>query len=154
MAQTTGAKSFVAATVEYNTSGTTFTAMSGVAAAVAVSGGDRATGEAYTMDGDTPIVRAGKRSPLEVTVRYVYSEAAAEAFTILLAQYETSGGGQCNIRWSPGGTSSDYLFTTDTASKATHLATFTYPGGETETGDPAMVEFMVRTQKIVQGTVA
>ena len=154
MAQTTDAISFVAATVEYNTTGTTWTAMSGFSASVAMSGGDRNTGEAYTFDGDTPIVRAGKRTPIDVMVRYVYTEGASDPFEILRAQYETAGGAQCNIRWSPIGTSGDFLYTSDTATNGSHLVTFPYPGGEAEPGDPVLLEFVVRTQDITKATVA
>jgi len=154
MTQTTGAKSFCAAIVEYNTSGTTWTVMQGFLAAVAVSGGDRNTGEAYTTDGDTPIVRAGKRTPLEVTVRYVYTEGATDPFEILRTQYETDCGGQANIRWSVGGTSTDFLFTVETTDLASHLVAFGYPQGEAEAGEPIVNEFMVRTQKIIKGVVA
>lgn len=154
MAQTTGAKSFVAATVEYNTTGTTWTGMSGFLAAVAVSGGSRNFGEAYTADGDTPIVKAGKRTPVEVTVRYIYTEGASDPFEILRAQYETAGGGLCNIRYSVGGTSGDFLFTTDTGLGATILTDFGYPQGEVETGEPIPCEFVVVTQDLTKGTVA
>ncbi len=154
MTQIATAKSFCAATVEYNTTGTTWTVMSGSLAAVAVSGGDRNTGEAYTTDGDTPILRAGKRTPLEVTVRYIYSEGASDPFEILRAQYETDCGGQANIRWSVGGTASDFLFTVDTTDQASHLVMFGYPQGEAEKGDVIVNEFMMRTQMIVKGVVA
>ena len=153
MTQTTDAKSFVAATVEYNTTGTTWTAFSGFGASVEVSGGDRNVGEGYTFDGDTPILRAGKRTPVDVTIRFVYTEGASDPYELFLTEYETAGGGMCNIRYSVGGTSGDYLFTSNTAADGTHLMTMPYPGGEAEPGDPVYIEAVWRTTHLTQGTV-
>jgi len=154
MAQTTGAKAFVIAKVEYNTTGTTWTAFRDFMSAVAVSGGERNYGEAYTSDGDTPIVRAGKRTPVEVVVRYVYTEGTSDPFDIFRAQYETAAGGQANIRWSPGGTTGDFLFTSDTGSDQTILTGFGYPQGEVEPGDPIMCEVTFVTADVTKGTIS
>ena len=154
MAQTTGAENFVAATVELNITGTTFTAYNGTLSAVSVSGGERNTGTAWTADTDTPITRGGKRNPLEITVRFVYSQTSSEFYKVLLTQYATSGGGKCNMRYCPGGSSGDDIFTTNTATGMTILTALPYPSGEVETGEITMIEATWVTPNIVQAAKA
>jgi hypothetical protein len=153
MAQTTSALSFVAAYVETNTTGTVWVAVGGFAASVAVSGGDRQVGESFTFDGDTPIITAGKRGSIDVTVRYLYTEGATDPFLDVLDSYDDAGGGLCNVRWAPRGNSAGYYqFTTDTDN--TELVSFGYPQGEAGPGDSVMCEFTVKTGSLTAGTIA
>jgi hypothetical protein len=117
--------------------------ISGTVNAVEVSGGDRISGEAYTAEGDTAIVLFGKREPLDVTGRIVYSEVTAEAFIDLEALYEA--GTDIKLSWAPGGwATGNLLFRTTT----TNIVQFGYPGGEVESGDPILIEFAVRAAYI------
>ncbi len=148
MAQTTNAISFAGAKVEVSTDGTTWTDISGFATAVELGGGERQTGTAFTFDGDTAIIRGGKREPLEVTVRVVYTEGASDPAETVRAAYEN--GTDLYIRWSPkGGASGDALFTTDAAV----VTTPPYPAGEAGSGDPVVIEFTALTPKVTRSTI-
>ena len=58
------------------------------------------------------------------------------------------------MRYSPAGTSGDYLYTTDINDNATELLEVQYPGGEVETGVPLMFEARWQTSSLTQATVA
>jgi hypothetical protein len=152
MAQTTSGLSWVAAKVEMSTNGTTWTDMSGWETAVAVSGGERMTGETYTTDGDTPIITAGKRGPVDLTVRYVYTEVATDPFKVALDAYETAGGGAFYVRYSPkGGAVGDYQYTVDTLNNV--LVQPGYPMGEAGSADAILGEIVLKTAKLTRATV-
>lgn len=154
MAQTTGALSFRAAVVKVSTTSLAYASMtdvSGSTAAVTVSGGERATGEAHTFTGDTPVLTAGKRGSIDVTVRYPYTEEAAEAFETVRAQYETAGGA-LYVMWAPKGSTPTSNFTFDTG--AAIITSFKYPEGEAGDGAVAMAEFTVKAVSITKSTVA
>ena len=149
MAQTTDAISFKNVKVEVSTDGTTWTDISGFANSVEIGGGDRQTGEVYTFDGDTAIITTGKREPLEITVKAVYTEGANDPFEVVRAAYE--GGTSLYVRWSPkGGTTGDFQFESD----AGYVTNAIYPQGEAGSGDPVVVEFTVKTPKVTKGVVA
>jgi hypothetical protein len=92
MTQTTNAKSFIKARVFISPDNSAWTAMSSHGASIAISGGERVVGAQNTMDGDVPIVKAGKRGPIQVTCRYAYTETDTEPFDVLTDQHETEGG--------------------------------------------------------------
>lgn len=136
MTQTTAGMSFIEAEVFVSPDGTTWTRVSGHGASIALSGGERATGDQATFDGDTHIVKAGDRGPIDVTCRYVYTEEAADPFEILRTQHETVGG-PIYMMYSP---KSGFWFKTGEAI----LVKPGYPGGEAGTGAVVMSEFVVR----------
>jgi hypothetical protein len=144
MTQTIGAKSMRNVDVHYtSTSPAIWNEISGVLNAVEVSGGDRITGEAYTADGDTAIVLFGKREPIDVTGRIVYSEITTEPWVVLEALYKA--GTDIRLSWAPGGWATDnLLFRTGTV----NITSCGYPGGDVESGDPILVEFAVKTAAI------
>ncbi len=149
MAQTEDGMSFADCKVETSTDGSDWTDISGFAASVAVSGGDRQSGETYTFDGDTPIIGGGKREPLEVTVRVVYTEGASDPFEIVRPVYEAKS--DFYVRWSPkGGASSEFMFTSD----AGIITNAPYPGGESGSGNLVMFEFTLKTPKVAKDAVA
>ena len=150
MAQTTGAMSFVAAYLGMSTDGSTWTEVSGYANQVQVSGGERVTGAAYTADGDTAIIKSGKRGPLTVTVSAIYTEAANEAYDEVNDQYETAGGGALYLRWSPGGGGSGDLGYTTSAGVVKQPV---YPSGDAASGDPIMVELVVECASVTESTI-
>lgn len=149
MAQTITAKSMrnVKLEVTYGT-WATWTDISGVANAVNVSGGDRITGEAFTADGDRPIVLFGKLNPIDVECKIVYSESSVEAWSVMEPFY--AAGTNLKLRWSPaGGTTGDYRFETDT----TNITQFGYPGGEVSDGAPILIDMSVKTGKITWAAI-
>jgi len=157
MAQMTGHTPFTGAHVQYST-GTAWVTFSGSMSSVEVGGGERNVGEAYTADGDIPLLGGGKRGPLEVTVNYVYAEGSTGATgmaEICRGVYETAGGGTFNVRWAPKGSDTgNFLYTTNTATDGTHLVFPGYPVGEVEPGDPIANELSLSTSMLIKGTIA
>jgi hypothetical protein len=123
--------------------------ISGVANAVEVSGGDRITGEAYTADGDRPIVLFGKLEPIDVEGKIVFSDSSIEAWSVLEPLYVN--GTNLRIRWTINGAQTgSYRFTTDTC----NITAFGYPGGEVEDGAPILIDLSVKTGKITWAVLA
>lgn len=148
MTQLASAVSLRDCVVEVSTNGTTWTVISGATASVEVSGGDRQTGEVYTFAGDTALLTVGKREPIEVTVKIVYSEGTSEAFEIVRAAYEA--GTALFVRWSPRGGLSGQARYTSTEGRVT---SFGYPAGEVGAG-PILTEFTVRVTSITRSLIA
>lgn len=151
MAQITDPISGVALYVAYSTNGSSYTEISGVANAIDVPPQTRMNGTAYTFEGDTGLITFGKREPLPITVRLVYSEANA-AYEALATLHETTGGGTVYIRWAPkGNTGGNDQFTTP----ATKISSFPYPSADSSSGDPIMIEFVVGpVASITRSTIA
>ncbi len=149
MTQTTDGITLKDCKVEISTDGSSYTDISGFANQVTLGGGARMSGEAYTFDGDTAIIGTGKREPIEVTVRCVYTEGTGDPFETVRAVYEA--GSALYVRWSPkGGDSGEAQYTTDEGV----VTAFGYPAGEAASGDPVVFEFTVKTAKITKSTVA
>ena len=148
MAQTTDGMSFTAPNVGISTDGSSWTDISGFAAMVDLSGGDRNTGVVYTADGDTAIIKGGKRTPVTVTASVVYTETASEPYDTVNDAYEA--GTALYLRWSPGGgDSGDLGYTTS----AGIVKSPVYPTGEVETGDPIMVDIVIEVASITEAAV-
>lgn len=154
MAQTTDAKSFVNSKIEIapETAGVagTYVDYSGSGNAIEMSGGDRMSSEAYTSDGDTPIVSEGKREPLEITVKGLYTEVAAELTEFLRAKYEANE--RIYLRWSPtqADVSGDFIYTTTRAV----IINPVYPSGDASSADLIPVEVTLRCAEVVKSEVA
>lgn len=147
MAQTTNGLSFEAAKVIVSADDwATHTEVSGHGASVATAGGERATGEEHTFDGDTPIVKAGKRASTDITVRYVYTEEAADPFEVVRALYEASGGA-IYVQYSP---KDGFWY----KSGAGILTSFGYPSGEAGDGAVVMCEFTVKSAAITKAAAS
>jgi hypothetical protein len=136
MAQTTAATSSVASKVEVY-SGGQWVDVSGSTNQVNNPEQARMSGEGYTFTGDTAIVKGGKREPIEVGFRCIYTEEAAEAFEILRGYFEATGGTDTDIRW----TVKTKVFTI-TDGVVTRLQ---YPAADATDANPVMCEFSVRT---------
>jgi len=148
MAQTTGAMAATGMYVGYSTAGVTYTECSGSSNSVEVSGGERTTGTAFTFDGDTPILKAGKRGPITVTVRGVYTPDADELYAVAKTAYEA--GSAFYFRWSPGGgDAGDLGYTTG----AGIIKNAPYPGGEVDSGDPILIEVQLECATVTAATI-
>lgn len=154
MAQTASAISFKDCKVEYSTDGsTTWTDCSGFASEVSVSGGERATGEAYTFDGDVPIIGQAKRGPLTISLTMVYTESTAEPTGVIRPYYEA--GSSLGLRWSPRGLASgtgENLYTS--AFAYSRIKNISYPVGTSDKGDPLVIKLDVITPSIAKSTSA
>lgn len=149
MAQTTGAMSGRALYVALSTTGTTFVDISGHGNGVTPGGGERATGEAFTGDTDTPIVTIGKRSMMELTVNVIYTEATTDGYTLIKTAYEA--GSALYVRWAPkGNTTGNIMFTT----AAAYVTNPPYQGVEdVGSGEALMMEANFVTASVTQATV-
>jgi hypothetical protein len=146
--QTTGSMSGFDMLLEYSTTGTSWVDCSGNTNSVKVDGGARQTGAVHTFLGDTPLIKGGKRDPITVTFRAVYSEKATELYTIAKTAYEA--GSALYLRWSPGGgDAGDLGYTTGSGI----VKNAPYPGGEAAGGDPLMVEVVLECASITQSTI-
>lgn len=118
-----------------------------------VSGTEQArkSGEAYTLDGDCAIIQGGKREPQELVFAIVYTEAAAEAYSLVRTQFEISCGGPLCVRWSPkGGNLGDERITT----VAGVITEFTYPPMDASAGGPIMAGFKLKVPCPVTAAIA
>ena len=152
MTQTTGGLSFIAADVAVSADNSTWLDMTPFATSVGEDGGTRKTGEVNTFDGDTPILKAGKRESKTLTIRYVYTEDAADtgAFETVRTQYETEGG-LLYVRYSPKARASTvFEFTTGAAI----VTDFRYPQGECGDGEPLCDEFTVAYAALAKAAVS
>ena len=149
MAQTTAGMSWISARVFVNALGVDFawTNITGQGASIGTAGGERATGEQNTMDGDLPIVKSGKRSSRELTCRFVYTETATEAFEIVRAIYEASGG-VMYVQYQPQPLGN--WFKTGKGI-CTNLM---LPGGDAGEGTVIMSEFVVRCAEIAKAAAS
>lgn len=139
--------------VEYSLNGTDWTDISDFATVVTMPRQVRTMGGTPVFGEDTYLITAGKREPLDVAVRYVYTEGTGDPFTVFLTEFETACGDPVYIRWSPQGTATgNYSFTTSTTQ--TEVSEFEYPGGEATSGDPMMTEIIAHTGSITQATRA
>ena len=151
MAQTTNAIWGGASYVGISSDGTTWTDISGHANKVSPSGGDRQSGQAYTFDGEYPIVKVGKKNTRSTRVDIIYTEVNTDAFTLAKTQFDASGGGTLYVRWSPGaGDIGDLLFTTD----AGFVQDFQYPEVDAEATGPIHTYFVVQHATVTQSTLA
>lgn len=149
MAQTTGAKTMRDVAIDWSTNSSVWNNIDGTTNSVTPSGGDRMMGEVYTADGDTAILGAGKREPIDVEINIVYSEVTTESFLKLEPIY--TAGTPIRIRYAPaGGATGDYRYTSATG----YISSFAYPGGEVETGDPIVCSMTVRTPALVPAAIS
>lgn len=111
----------------------------------------RMSGEAYTLDGDTAILAAGKREPLELEVTIVYTETDAEAYETVRKLFEEACGGDIYLRWSPrGGDAGEEQLTTGKGI----ITSFTYPPMDASSGGPIMAGFTMRVGSVTTAIVA
>lgn len=149
--QSTGAMSPVDVYVAFSADGSTWVDVSGTANSVQVSGGERVTGAAYTFAGDTPILKRGKKGPITITCRAVYDENATNAFQKALTSYDTAGGGDFYVRWSPGGgDAGDFGYTSSVGT----VKSCVYPSADVAaSGDPILFEIVVECGTVLKSTI-
>lgn len=149
MPQTTGAISFKDCKVELSVDGAVWIDASGHGNEVSLGGGDRATAEAFTFLGDTPIVMKGKRSALDITLKALYTETSNEPYLLAEAAYQNAT--PLYIRWSPkGGTTGQRQFTSD----AGVVTAPPYPVGGAGSVDAVPVTISIKTPKVTPAAAA
>lgn len=152
MAQTNSAFASVGAAIEYATDGgTTWNDMAGTTVRVVPSGGERMTGERFTLDGDTGIITIGKRATFSVALTLLDENATSGTYADFLAYYES--GGLFRVRWSPaGGTTGDLQNTSD--ANYSYITAFPYGAADAEEAAAQAVEVTMVMATITQAAVA
>ena len=146
MAQTTGGLSGRNCYIASSPDGAVWTDISGFTNRISPGGGDRQTDEVFTMDGDTPIIKAGKRKSISLKVAAVYTEGGSDPFEIVRAAYE--GATDFYLRWAPkGNTAGNFLFT----SSAGIVTSAPYPEVvDIEGGKALLVNFEVAVATVTK----
>lgn len=149
MPQTTTALSSVNGKLEFSSTGSTWVDISGSSNSVEPGDQTRQSGEIYTLSGDTAIITAGKREPIELQVKVLFTPTSGEAWETVRPAFEAASGAGY-LRWSPqGGATGTKQFTTD----AGILTSLTYPPSMADEAKPVMVGFKLKTPKVTESTL-
>jgi hypothetical protein len=150
MAQTTTALSAVNAKIEFSSNGSSWTDISGSSNSIDPGEQTRQSGEVYTFSGDTAVITAGKREPMELEAKILFTPTAGEAWETARAAFETAGGAGY-LRWSPqGGTTGNKQYTTP----AGVLTGLSYPPAAADDAKPVMVGLKLKVAYVTESTVA
>jgi len=142
MAQTTNAVTQSCAKVEISSNGSDWTDISGNTQSITPGEQTLMSGEAYTFDGDTPIIKGGKREPMESEVVIIYTEADAEAYEQARVIFEASNcGNVIYLRYSPAGGDAGEEQLTSTEGT---IVSFTYPPASASEAGPIIGGFTVK----------
>jgi len=157
MTQTTGAIPRSNFQAQVSTDGTTWTDISGQAVTVQRSDGDQMIGEQNTADGSSPVVTGSNKKAAEtVTVAAVYTEGPTEAYEVVAARYRGAAK-TIFFRWAPKGgigtVAGNNMFTcaNDAGTAiAVPIINCSIPDLDAGSGDPAMIEFSLRTPNVAE----
>lgn len=151
MAQTANAFTAAGGAIEYATDGgTTYTDMAGVTTRIVASGGERATGLRYTLDGETAIVTLGKLAPYSLAITLLDENATTGTYADFLAAY--ANGTAIRVRWSPaGGTTGDLE---NTSSADSYVTVFPYGSADSEEAAAHAIEMTMLVGSIGQAAAA
>jgi hypothetical protein len=156
MAQTSATVSGVIARIEVSADLTIWRNISGSAQSVQSTDQERATNEAYTLDGDTAIIATGKRQPIDLEFNIVYSDTSTEAYEVARAIFESGDtGSKVYVRWVPTGGAdvASPMYRTPITGSPAYITMFRYPAVDAAAPGPIMGMFRVRTP-LVQKTTA
>ncbi len=147
--QTTGAMTGVNCPIEFSIDGTDWDNIAGSTTAIEPSEQTRMTGVAYTLDGDYAIITGGKKEPVEVEVKILYTTVSTEAYALVQAAWEANS--PVYLRWSPqGGDVGDKRF----KGSAGVLSAFLPPPAIADDANPVPAGFKVMFPRIVEETVS
>jgi len=122
-----------------------WTEFTGEAISVTPSGGERASGEVYTIGGTAGIPCWGQLAPVEVTIRTVYTEAVGDELGNIWDYY--TGSTPVYLRYSPSGTA-NWNFT----SNAGRFISVTLPTSDGGANEPMAAEVTFRAGYWTQGS--
>ena len=148
MTQTTGHTTLRNMQVEISSDNTNWTDISGEFNSLDVSGGEITTGEAYTADGDLPLVGIGKIALTEAKLKVIYVETSGSAWNTFFDAYVN--GTDVYMRYSPkGGNSGNLRFTSGKG----FVTSPVYPKGEVSDGVPTMCELTFKCPGFSKSTI-
>jgi len=144
MPRTTEGLSFVACDVEVSQDGVTWVELDDYGSNIAVSGGDRRTGEVNVFSDERPIVKAGKKASQDLVIRYAYTEEVGGPFATMRTWDDAEGGVIYARYWPAGRVAGNFVFETGQAI----ITKFQDPGGEAGSGDPVLCEIGIKTEEL------
>jgi len=148
MTQTTGHITLRNMKVEVSTDNSTWTNISGESNSIAISGGEIGSGEAYTAEGNLPLVGIGKVGLTEAKVKVIYVETSGSAWNTFFDAYVN--GSDVYMRYSPkGGSTGNLMFTSGKG----FVVSPVYPQGEVSDGNPTMCELTFKCPGFTKTTV-
>jgi hypothetical protein len=148
---TNDAVSFKDCMVEVDlTAGGSFVPIDSWATEVSVSGEDVPTAEAYPFAG-SPIVFAGNKSPVEVTITVIYTEGSLDPFKNIRDRFEAADGPIIEVRFVPAGSASgNYRFTTSGGK----LIACPPPQGAGDAASAQVFTFVVRADSLGRDAIS
>jgi len=151
MAQTLNSISWSNCVIELSDDdGVNWRNISGFANSVSIDGGERAVGEFFTADGDTPIITSGKRGSFEITVKAVYTEDLTYA-PYIMGQTAYDNKTNLRLRWAPkGSTIGNFRFTAAQGPVMKPVL----PQGAADSSDAIPIELVIKTLSIVKATIS
>lgn len=146
MAQTTDYFGGSCGFIEYSTNNSDWTDLSNVIGTVEPAEQTWKTAEVYTQDGTYAIITGGKGEPIELTFTGVYSDNAAEGYTVIRALLDCDA--DIYMRYGPVDNTGDPMFT----SAKSKFSGFQEPGLNAE--DPIAMAwgFKIRAPSLAHGS--
>jgi hypothetical protein len=115
----------------------------------------RPTGETYVFGEDLALLTWGKKGPIEVTLRCVYTEGTGttDMWNTCYTAHDTACGGNFAVRWAPVGcATTNQVFSTTVATS--RLTSYTPPVGDASSPDALVFEAVVITNDMTWATYA
>jgi hypothetical protein len=137
MPQTTGAITGSAAAVSIKIAAGAYVDHSGQAQSVDAATASRVNDSTYTFDGANAIIMLGKEEPVEVTVNFLYTEVALEAWELTYAAFKA--GDLVQIKWEPKGTAGKQCETM----AGGYITSMDFPAVEASSAGPVVASITV-----------
>ncbi len=126
--------------------------IAGATQSIDPGGQSRMVGDAFTLDGDVPLVGAGKREAMDITFILIYTETDAEVYERARTVFERTGcGALMCVRYSPrGGNAGDEQLT----SRRGVLTNFVYPAVDASAGGVILGGFTIHVPALDTAIIA
>jgi hypothetical protein len=146
MPQTTGAITGAAAAVGIKIAAGAYVDHSGTAQSVDAATASRVNDSTYTFDGANAIIMLGKEEPVEVTVNFLYTEVALEAWELTYAAFKA--GDLVQIKWEPKGTAGKQCETM----AGGYITSMDFPAVEASSAGPVVASITVMAPGVTYTT--
>jgi hypothetical protein len=146
MPQTTGAITGSAAAVSIKIAAGAYVDHSGQAQSVDAATASRVNDSTYTFDGANAIIMLGKEEPVEVTVNFLYTEVALEAWELTYAAFKA--GDLVQIKWEPKGTAGKQCETM----AGGYITSMDFPAVEASSAGPVVASITVMAPGVTYTT--
>ena len=135
--------------------GTTWVDNSDTLSVVTPGAQTRASSDTYVFGEDIALLTWGKKGPMEITLRGVYTEGTGttDTWNTMYTAHDVACGDDFDVRWAPLGcaTTSQVFSTTPGASK---IISLTPPMGDAASSDALVFEAVVKTSDMTWATYA